>query len=458
MNSESKSKGATAWAVRALASGALVALLAGSAIAQQQKTIRVWHTETSPASQAAMAEIIKRFEATRPGVKVQQEALSWNDLEGKIMASLAANTPPELSHGQPITCTALRQQGLLLPLNDVVKALPADNLLPRYNKICSHNNQLYGLVHASGTSLLIYRKDLATKHNVKPAKTWEEFIKVAEALTIDANKDGKPEIYGLTMPGDNLFINILVGEMMAANGGKLFDDKNRPLFDSKEMKETLDYWRRLAKFMPPGWEGHGYLDTFSNLYGQKAAMMYAGYGRGASLIDQYAPEHMRNTDFFDVWAKPHGPSGKVPAAQVDEETWMLFKGSANPELAKEFLAFFYKDENYVEYIKSVPIHFFPITKSLRSNAAYNEIPMVKRWASWLKVQEDYLNNDQAKPTLTIDWTDLDTKPFLMQILGSGIIRDMVLEVAVEGKPIDQVVKRGQQRAEQIVRQAGAARW
>lgn len=59
---------------------------------------------------------------------------------------------------------------------------------------------------------------------------------------------------------------------------------------------------------------------------------------------------------------------------------MLFKGSANPELAKEFLAFYYKDENYVEYIKSVPIHFFPITKSLRNSPAYLDIPMVKRWA------------------------------------------------------------------------------
>jgi hypothetical protein len=84
--------------------------------------------------------------------------------------------------------------------------------------------------------------------------------------------------------------------------------------------------------------------------------------------------------------------------------------------------------------------------------------MVKRWGSWLQVQEDYLNNDQAKPTLTIDWSDLDTKPYLMQILGSGILRDMVLDVAVENKPIDQAMKRGQQRAEQIVRQAGAAKW
>jgi len=439
--------------------GCAVAIgLTGTALAQPVKTVRVWHTETNPASQAAVAEIVKRFEASRPGVKIEAEALSWNDLEGKIMAALAAGSPPELSHGQPVTCAALLQQKLLLPIDDVVKAIGESNIWEHYKKLCFADGKWYGLVHASGTSLMIYRKDLAKKLGIEPPKTWDDFVKIAEKLTIDENKDGKPEIYGLTMPGDNLFINILVGEMMAANGGKLFDEKNRPLFESRQMLETLDYWKRLAKFMPPGWEGHGYLDTFSNLYGQKAAMMYAGFGRGASLIEQYAPEHMRNTETYDVWRKPHGPSGNAPASQVDEETWMLFKGSANPELAKEFLAFFYKDENYVEYIKSVPIHFFPITKSLRNSPAYRDIPMVKRWASWLQVQQEDLDKDQARPTLIIDWEDLTNKPYLLQILGSGVLRDMVLDVAVEGKPAAEAAKRGQQRAEQIVRQAGAAKW
>ncbi|NIO03911.1 MAG: hypothetical protein GTN74_04660, partial [Proteobacteria bacterium] len=57
----------------------------------------------------------------------------------------------------------------------------------------------------------------------------------------------------------------------------------------------------LTQYMPPGWEGHGYRETFANMYGQKAAMMYQGYGRGASLIEEYAPKHMANTDYFDVW-------------------------------------------------------------------------------------------------------------------------------------------------------------
>ena len=79
-----------------------------SSLANAQKVIRVWHTETQANSQEAMRNIARRFEAKNPGVKVEVEGLAWGDLEGKIMASLAAGAPPELSHGQPITCSALQ--------------------------------------------------------------------------------------------------------------------------------------------------------------------------------------------------------------------------------------------------------------------------------------------------------------------------------------------------------------
>jgi peptidyl-prolyl cis-trans isomerase D len=118
-------------------------------------------------------------------VKVEVEALAWGDLEPKIMQSLAAGAPPEVSHGQPITCTALQSKGLLLPLDDVVKALGENNIWDQVKRVCRVGDRQFGLVHAAGTSLLIYRKDLAQKLGLK-------------ARTIDAvdrqgrDPDGKP--------------------------------------------------------------------------------------------------------------------------------------------------------------------------------------------------------------------------------------------------------------------------
>ena len=429
-------------------------LVVFSSHGQAQKVIRVWHTETQANSQEAMRNIARRFEAKNPGVKVEVEGLAWGDLEGKIMASLAAGTPPELSHGQPITCSALQAKGLLLPLDEVVKALGEANIWDQVKRVCRVGGTQYGLVHAAGTSLLIYRKDLAKKLGLKPPKTWADLVANAKALTLDTNGDGKIDIYGITIPGDNLFINILLGELVKANGGILFDKQNRPQMLTVPIVEALEFIRDLTRYAPPGWEGHGYLETFTNLFGQKAAMMYQGYGRGAGLIEKGAPQSMANAEHFDVWVKPHGPSGKEPAAQVDEEPWMLFKGSKNPKEAVEFLKFFYQKDNYLEYVQTVPIHLFPITKSLRADKDYQATPMIQRWKSWIEVQEGYLNRDQGKPTLVIDWDDMNSKPYLMEVLGSGILRDMVMDVALEGKKAPEAAARAQKRLEDLLKSKG----
>ena len=432
-------------------------LFSGVAFAAK-KVIHVWHTETNPKSRAAIANIVSRFEKLNPDIKVEAEALAWGDLEGKIMAALAAGSPPELSHGQPITCAALQAKGLLLPLDDVVKSIGEDNIWDQIKQVGKFGDHYYGLVHAAGTSLLVYRKDIVKKKGIQAPKTWDDLLKIADQLTMDTNGDGKIDMYGLTIPGDNLFINIIMGELIKANGGTLFDENNRPRFTGKQMAETLTFLKELTKYMPPGWEGHGYRETFANMYGQKAAMMFQGYGRGASLIEQYAPANMANTDHFDVWVKPHGPSADKPAAQVDEEPWMLFKDSKNPEAAIEFLKFFYKDENYLEYIQTVPIHFFPITKSLRQSTAYQNTPMIKKWKGWLDAQEYYLDNNLVMPTLVTDWSDLTDKPFLMDLLGSGILKDMVLEVTKEDVSIEKATAKAQKRAEELVKDKGFAKW
>ena len=154
----------------AFAAGAMFGLCGPTLSAD--KVVRVWHTETEPQTVKAFNDIARRFEAKNPGIKVEAEGLAWGDLEGKIMASLAAGDPPELSHGQPITCTALQAKGLLLPLDEVVKAIGESNIWEQVKRVCNVGGKQYGLVHAAGTSLLIYRKDLADKHGSrKPGTT-----------------------------------------------------------------------------------------------------------------------------------------------------------------------------------------------------------------------------------------------------------------------------------------------
>ncbi|HET9490072.1 MAG TPA: sugar ABC transporter substrate-binding protein [Methylomirabilota bacterium] len=435
----------------------LVVALALPAWAQEKKVVRIWHTETEPQSVKAFQEIINAFEKIRPDITVKQEALAWGDLEAKLTTALAAGAPPDASHGQAITCASFYQKGLLRDQEDIAQAVGRDNIWEAVRNLCRFDGKYYGITHSPNTNLLIYRKDVFKQKELKPPATWDDFLKVAQAM-MERDKDGRVTRYGLSLPGTPLFINILVAELTKANGGRLFDPKTgRPTFTERQVIEMLDFYKKLNDtVLPPGWLGHGYLDTFTNLATGKAAMVYQGHGRSAGYIEKYAPKGTGDVQHFGVMRKPRGPSGKTTAAQIDAEPWMIFKNARYPNEAAEFLKFFFKEENYIKYLHTVPIHLLPTLKSVRNSPAYQANAMYQRWKDWVEMDYYYLERDLAKPTLIVEWDDLKL-PFLLEIFGSNILPDMVTD-AVRGMPSAQAAARAQARAEELITKLGHKRW
>lgn len=435
----------------------LVVALALPAWAQEKKVVRIWHTETEPQSVKAFQEIINAFEKIRPDITVKQEALAWGDLEAKLTTALAAGAPPDASHGQAITCASFYQKGLLRDQEDIAQAVGRDNIWEAVRNLCRFDGKYYGITHSPNTNLLIYRKDVFKQKELKPPATWDDFLKVAQAM-MERDKDGRVTRYGLSLPGTPLFINILVAELTKANGGRLFDPKTgRPTFTERQVIEVLDFYKKLNDtVLPPGWLGHGYLDTFTNLATGKAAMVYQGHGRSAGYIEKYAPKGTGDVQHFGVMRKPRGPSGKTTAAQIDAEPWMIFKNARYPNEAAEFLKFFFKEENYIKYLHTVPIHLLPTLKSVRNSPAYQANAMYQRWKDWVEMDYYYLERDLAKPTLIVEWDDLKL-PFLLEIFGSNILPDMVTD-AVRGMPSAQAAARAQARAEELITKLGHKRW
>jgi multiple sugar transport system substrate-binding protein len=420
----------------------------------EEKVVRVWHTESQPRTVQVMNDIARRFEAAHPGIKIETEALVWSELEGRIAAALAAGLPPELSHGQPITCAALHATGQILPLDEVVEAIGPQNVSPLMKRLGQFDGHQYGLSHAVATSLLVYRKDMAERLGVAEPHSWTDLLAAADTLTQDINGDGRTDVYGVNLPGDNLFVNIILGELIRANGGALFDKANRPLITDRKMIETLEFLQKLLVYALPGWQSQTYQQSYQNFISGKSAILLSGYGRGAGLIERTLSKEMVTEQKFGVWIKPHGPSGSSPAAQIDGEPWMLFKESKHPKEAIEFLKFFYRDENYLDYVATVPIHLLPITLSLRRSDTYQHNGMLQRWKSWIDVQQIYLDNDYAKPTLVTEWSDLTEKPYLLDVLNSGILRDMVMDVAIERQDPKAAAERAQKRLEVLLQSVG----
>ncbi len=431
----------TAWAFLALA---------GVAGAQEKKVVRIWHTETESQTVAMLNQIIADFEKTRPDIQVKAEALAWGDLETKLTAALAAGAPPEASHGQAITCASFAAKGLLRPVDDLVDSLGKDNLIEGFRNLCRVDGKYYGVGHSAAASVFVYRKDLLAQKGLKPPRTWDELIQAAE--TLKETKDGQVTRWGLTLSGQPLFVNIQVGELLRSNGGRLFDAEGRPTLTEKPVIELLDFYKRLNAVLPPGWTSHSYLDTFANLANGRAAMQYQAYGRGTGYIEKYAAADIADPEHFAVTDKVVGPSGKMSVAQIDSEPWMVFKQAKHPNEAVEFLKFFYKEENYVRYLHTVPIHLLPMTRSVYRSPKYLDNPTIKKWRSWVDMQEAYFKADRVRPVLVMEWDDMK-KPYLLEVMGSGILVDMVLD-SVKGMPSAEAAAKAQKRVEDLLTRAG----
>jgi multiple sugar transport system substrate-binding protein len=428
----------------ALVAGALCAV--STATAQGKKVVRIWHSETEPQTIAVMNQLAADFERVRPDVTVKAEAVPAGDLAKKLTAALAAGAPPDAAQGLPLTCVTFAARGLLRPVDDVVDGLGTDNVVEGVRSLCRHEGRYFGLAPAAAVSLFVYRKDLLAAKGLTPPGTWDELIETAEALK--EVKDGQVVRWGLSLSGQPAVLGPQVAELLRANGGTLFDAEGRPALTEKPVIELLELFKKLSAVLPPGWAGHGYLDTLSHLASGKAAMLYHAYGRATGYLERYAPPDLADPERLAVADKIVGPSGSRPAAQLDARPWMVFKEAKHAGEAVEFLKFFYREESYVRYLHTVPVHLLPILESTRRSPRYLENASIRKWRPWVDLQTAYLKADRARPGLVNEWEDL-RKPRLLEVMGSGILADMVLDVAKGTAPAEAAAK-AQKKAEEML--------
>jgi len=434
-----------------LAAGALGR--APTVLGQQVRELQVWHTEVEPQTVKTIQDTsIAEFERKFPGFKIKQQALGWGDLNTKLLASIAAGSPPDLTHLNPFMTASLYVKNLLRPMDELIRALGENDIHEATRKLQYFDGRYYGVTHAMGATYVAERRDLRDKAGIKPPQTYDDMLKLSAALT----EGGR---YAVQMPGEKLYMGFVhPAEWLAGNGGAWVDAKTyRPQLNSKAMTEALAYAQKLNAFMPAGWSGQKYLDTLAALSTGKIAMAYLSGARTIGYIEKYAPENMRDPEHFMPLLRPHGPSGQKGISALDGENWAVFTQSKYPNEAFEFLRLFYKKDNYLPYCHTVPIHLTPIFKSMINDPEYLANPRIKKWRPWHDVLVEGLGTGRFLP---IGFSRPDDKlvPFLAELDGSGIVADMVVEVMVGGKNPQAEADKAQRRAEELLTQLGFKRW
>src|SRR5215510_2839281 len=177
-------KGAAVAGTAAVAPQVLVRAVRG----QDKNKVVFVSEESNPKAIAVYDKINADFEK-ETGIKVTMEYPGFANIAKRVATLIQSGTPPEIVWYGAGQAMNLALENQLVDVGDLIKALKVpDNLRMVYKgadrSIPTSQQFVYGW----------YRKDLFREKSLEPPKTWDDYLRVAKALT------NAPQIYGCIVP------------------------------------------------------------------------------------------------------------------------------------------------------------------------------------------------------------------------------------------------------------------
>jgi multiple sugar transport system substrate-binding protein len=328
------------------------------------KEITFWTTEVEADRLKVQKEIALMFSKNK-GLEVRVVPVEENLLIEKVTAAFAAKSLPDVIY-HPIDSTmGWAEAGILdgEAATKVIKTLKEDSFARGpLNLVRFHHG--YAAVPTDGWGqLLLYRKDLFQDKKLPPPDQWDHILSAAKTL------HNPPLLWGFevaTDPGQS-YTQQVFEHFALSNGVRLTDREGKLLLNSPEMIETLDFYKDLSAFSPPG-----------NLYWLHTRMDYLS-GRAAMIVwspfildelsglrqDQPVLPDMakgapgflaRNTGFVTIIKGPHGA-----AAQYGQVNYLGISRDADKPAAEAWVKYLL-DEGYLSWLSMAAEGKLPLRK------------------------------------------------------------------------------------------------
>jgi multiple sugar transport system substrate-binding protein len=135
-----------------------------------------------------------------------------------------------------------------------------DDIYPVFINSNTMDGKLVSFPFNKSVRVQYYNKDILFQNDMdpnKPPKTWEEFRSYCQKLTQDKDGDGKIDQYGTTVKISAWqFENLL----LQAGGEIMNEDNTKPMFNSKEGVQALEFFTDILNvdktgYLSPGYEG-----------------------------------------------------------------------------------------------------------------------------------------------------------------------------------------------------------
>jgi multiple sugar transport system substrate-binding protein len=331
----------------------LAALLACTALAgaAQAQEVNFWYHFDN--ADNPMSDLVAKFEAENPGIKINAENVPWNSYYDQLYSSIAAGTGPDAALVKLNAQPRLIEMGALESLEPWLKDWTGvseiqDNLM---NLTAAADGTHYYLPVQYVVLYLYYRVDMFKELGLTPPTTCEEFRDDAIKLTRDTNGDGQTDVYGFGFRGgkggqDHWASFTLSRKGVGFGKGELTSEAG-----IAGTQFVIDLFQK-DKVFPPSAPNDGFKEVIGAFQGGTTAMTIHHIGSSAQMVAALGDK---------VSAVPVPECGGGHWTSFGDESTAVFSAAQDKEAAWKWISFLSSPGNNAEFNKATGQ--LPVTKT-----------------------------------------------------------------------------------------------
>ena len=309
-------------------------------------------------------DLITRFEAANPGIKVDLDVVAWPEIGQKVKTLIASGQSPDVVNNDEFAGEAA--DGLLYKASEIVSPATLADIIPAFMTNSQYKGVAYAVPDLASARAFFYNKTILKGAGVmKPPATWAELT--AAAIKI---KKKYPSVYPLALP---LGVEEAQAEFTVwggGNGARLYDTKTgKYTINTKKYLDSLLFLKGLVdkKLTQPNPGKTNRTDGAWTLFAKGKVAMVDG---GVFLPDWLS----KNGGAAIKWgaaAFPHAP-GQSDVTLGVQDYFKGYKANGRVVEIRKFLDFLFVAQNYQGFLKAAG-GFIPATKSAGAIAAKDPI-------------------------------------------------------------------------------------
>lgn len=296
-------------------------------------TITFWDNNGGPDRTPIYQELIKRFEAANPDIKIEYVGIPSSSVQQKYDTAIAGGSTPDVGGVTTSYLAHLVGQDALEPADDRIEGGPLKGkLLPGLLETVRQtapDGKLYAVPASGNLDVIWYRSDRFEEHKIPEPSTWDDLVRAANQLTEPAANR-----YGFTIRGGAGSIFQLLSEAYSYSGVEKFYDGGKSTVSDPRNAELVRKVAELYKKATPEADvNNNYTQMVAQFTGGTVAMMHHNLGSTADVMKALGPERV------SAMPLPKGPSGKRTVVPNPTDGFAVFKGSENRDAAWKFVEF-----------------------------------------------------------------------------------------------------------------------